>query len=152
MNKETAEKRLTELINGSPKNIKLGKKDWKITPLKTGTKWLICQEAQMIDENCKDADSIIVEMGKSLPTVVKCIALLLLNDKEKINNNLDELVDVLTWSDLKPEEVTFLFESVFQMLDISFFFHITDNLKMLLRETTKIKNQRLSQLEQSGVK
>ena len=141
---------LNDIINNSAKNITIGKRDWKITALKMGTKWKICEEARTIDENSEGTDGIIVEMSKSIPTVVKCIALVLLNDKERINNELDELCDILTWSDIETNDFLYLFEMIFQMLDMSFFFHITNNLKMLLQETMKIKNQNSSPLVQNG--
>ena len=145
-----AQDRLIELMNDSPRLVKLAGTEWEIHALKPGTKWLITEEAVKIakkeDMSMKD---VFVSVSQNMPSVVRILTLALLNDKERIDRDYQAVYDTLMWESDDKDWANLLFE-VFSMLDVGFFFQIMQSTQIfremtLKRKMMKAEREQLSQ-------
>ena len=118
--------RLAEIMNDTPRKIKLGDKEYKITALKAGTQWLVAQEACKIAKADESFSDIIKKFAESIPSVVRVLCLIILNDKDKIEGQeYQDLYDTIFWEVPRNEWILVLVECL-QMLDLTSFFQLTD--------------------------
>lgn len=109
--------RLTEIMNDSPRTIKLGRRTFKVKPLRMGTEWLIAQEACKIAKNADTFSDIMKRFAENIPSVVRVICLMILNDKKKIEGKeYQDLHDYIMWETQKHEWMGVVMECL-QMLD-----------------------------------
>lgn len=126
--------RLAEIMNDTPRTIKLGNKEYQIKALRAGTQWLIAQEACKIAKADESFSDIIKKFAESIPSVVKVLCLIILNDKEKIEGKeYQDLYDEIFWEVPRNEWIGVLVECL-QMLDLTAFFSLTaaiDNFRQM---------------------
>lgn len=153
---DEAMERLVDVMNDTPTLVTLANAEWEITALKPAVQHLIAKEACTIHkvENASFGD-VLLGFNGNLPSVVRIITLALLNDKERIEKEYDKVYDTLMWESEIKDWGKLLFE-VLNLIDVGFFFQITDATQMfrqmsLARKTTMEEAKRLS-LEQNGGK
>lgn len=137
---DEAMERLAKIMNDSPTLLKLRGTEWEIRGLKPGTQWKIAEEACKIvkNENMAMGD-VIKQFAVNMPAVAKVIALALLNDKEKIEHDLQRVYDALLWGDYELRDwATILFE-ILGMIDVDFFLASTDAVKTIRTMTLERK-------------
>ena len=87
--------------------------------------------------------------------MVRFVTLALLNDKKRIEEEYDRVYDTLMWESNPSEWATLLYE-VLQLIDVGFFFQITDVVEtfrqIVLQKKTMMNEQLSSYREQHGVK
>lgn len=153
---DEAMERLIDVMNDTPTIVKLANADWEITALKPAVKHLIAKEACEINKVEKATfEDIIKCFAINLPSVVRIITLALLNDKERIETDYQRVYDTILWESQEKEWGTLLYE-VLNMIDVGFFFQITELIEMfrqmsLSRKMTMEERKQLSP-EQNGVK
>lgn len=145
-----AQERLAQIMNDSPTLVKLAGTEWRITALKPAVKMMIAEEAVKIakveDKSMKD---IFIAVSREMPSVVRILTLALLNDRERIDNEYDQVYSTLMWQSDEKDWAQLLFE-VFRLLDVGFFFQITQSTQ-IFREMTlsrKMKKKEQEQLSQ----
>ena len=158
MNATQAMERLAEVMNNTPRTIKLGDKEWKITALKPGTQMLIASEAVQIQKaESANYSDVIKQFAVNTPAVVRVITLAILNDKEKIYDEVEyrRMYETIMWDTNPSDWITALVE-VLQMLSLDFFFDSTSVIAMLrdmaLERKMTRKEQRQSLAAQNGGK
>lgn len=137
-----AQARLAEILTDSTREITLGGKVYKIRALRPGTQWLIAQESCKIAKNEEgNFTDLITKFASNIPSVVRCITLAILNDKQKIESDeYQAMYDTIMWETQQHEWIGVLVE-VLQMLDIQFFFRCTETIEMIRAMTLTKKNQ-----------
>ena len=137
-----AQARLAEILTDSTREIALGGKAYKIRALRPGTQWLIAQESCKIAKNEEgNFTDLITKFASNIPSVVRCIALAILNDKQKIESDeYQAMYDTIMWETKQHEWIGVLAE-VLQMLDMQFFFRCTETIEMIRAMTLTKKNQ-----------
>lgn len=153
---DEAMERLVDVMNNTPTLVKLAGVDWAVTALKPAVQNLIAKEACTINkvENASMGD-VLKSFDGNLPSVARIITLALLNDKERIAKDYDKVYDTIMWESEIHDWAKLLFE-VLNLLDVSFFFQITDATQTLRqmslqRKTTMEEAKKLSPV-QSGDK
>lgn len=153
---DEAMERLVDVMNDTPTLVKLAEKEWEITALKPAVQNLIAKEACTIVKVEKASmGDILKSFDGNLPSVVRIITLALLNDKERIEKDYDKVYDTIMWESEMKDWGRLLYE-VLNLIDVGFFFQITDATQMfrqmsLQRKTTMEEAKKLS-LEQNGGK
>lgn len=143
-----AQERLSEIMNDEPRTIKVGKKDYKMYALRMGTQWLIAEEAVKIvkAENAAIGD-VLKQFSVNIPSVVRCITLAILNDKDKIfkdertreyTDEYQAMYDTIMWESDSSEWMGILLE-VLNMVNVEVFFYTTDAVQMIREMTLKKK-------------
>lgn len=118
--------RLAEIMNDSPRTIKLGEREFEIRALRAGTQWLVAQEACKIAKTGESFTDIIKQFAVNIPVVVRVLCLIILNDKDKIEGKeYEDLHDYIFWEVPRQEWIGVLVECL-QMLDLQGFFVLTD--------------------------
>lgn len=146
-----AQEKLSAVMTDKPKEIKVGNKTCYINALRMGTQWLISEEAVKIVkvENANMGD-ILAQFKVNIPSVIHCITLAILNDKDKIFKNqrrreyTDEyysMYEDIMWKSDRAEWMNILFE-VMNMIDVEVFFYTTDAIQMIREMTLKRKMMR----------
>lgn len=137
-----AQERLAEILTDSTREITLGSKAYKIRALRPGTQWLIAQESCKIAKNEEgNFTDLITKFASNIPSVVRCITLAILNDKQKIESDeYQAMYDTIMWETQQHEWIGVLVE-VLQMLDMQFFFRCTEAIEMIRAMTLTKKNQ-----------
>jgi hypothetical protein len=135
INDVDAQLRLAQIMNDTPKKIKLGERTFEIRALKPGTQHLIAEEAAKIAKAGESFTDIIQQFAKQVPSVIRCITLAVLNDKQKIyGKEYQDMYDYIEFETNQREWLMVLVE-VLQMLDLNFFFQTTSQID-LFREIT----------------
>lgn len=117
--------RLAEIMNDTPRKIKLGEREFEIKALRAGTQWLVAQEACKIAKADESFGDIIRKFAESIPAVVRVLCLIILNDKEKIyGKEYEDLHDYIFWEVPRNEWIGVLVECL-QMLNLESFFQTT---------------------------
>lgn len=126
-----AQERLAEILSDSPRLVSLNGTEWEIRALRMGTQYLIAQEVIKINkvENATYGD-IVKQFAVNIPSMLKILTLVLLNDKKKIfrdgdeTNGFSELYEAtyntLAWECNVSEFGNIFLESL-QLLDVGFF-------------------------------
>lgn len=139
----SAQLRLAEILNDTPRTIKLGDREFKIKALRPGVQWLLAEEACKIAKNGESFMDLIKQFAVNAPAIAKCICLAILNDKDKINGKeYQDLYDFIAW-ETDPSEWIGVLVEVLQMLDISFFFtslSVVDNFRQTMKKKTDIRS------------
>ena len=126
-----AQQRLAEIMNDTPHLVNLAGTPFAVTRLKNGTQTLICEEACKVvkNENAVFGD-VMKSFAVNMPSIVKVLALAVLNDKKRIYKDGDPTkgfsdeyqatCDTFMW-EVGDEALGNLLYEVFSMLDINFF-------------------------------
>ena len=134
--------RLAEVMNDSARTIVLGGKEYKIKALRCGTQWLVAQEACKIAKAGETFTDIIKHFAANIPSIVRVLCLIILNDKEKIEGKeYQDLYDTLIWEVPEKEWIGVLVECL-QLLDLEFFFLLTETIDNFRQMTMTKKPQR----------
>jgi hypothetical protein len=138
INELDAQLRLAEVMNNTPREIKFGKKKFKLTALKPGTQYLIAEEAAKLAKAGDSFEDVIKRFAVSVPAVIRCLTLAILNDKDKINGKeYQDMYDYIQW-ETDPKQWLRVLIDVLQMLDLSFFFTTLEQID-LFRQMTLTK-------------
>lgn len=135
-----AQTRLAEILNDVTHEIKLGKKTYEIRALRTGTQWLIAEECCKIAKNEEmSMTDLVKQFATSVPSVVRCLTLAILNDKEKIydKDTFKALYEEIMWETPQTDWLKVLVE-VLQMINLDFFFRASTAV-MTFKELTLAK-------------
>lgn len=144
-----AQERLVEILNDSPHLVSLAGTPYEVTTLKFGTQYLVAHEVIKINkvENANYGD-VVKQFAVNIPSLVKVIALCLLNDKHRIfkdgnerlgmSEEYESLYDTLMWEGNIKEYGELLLECL-RMLDISCFFQTLDILSVFKMAITGMK-------------
>ena len=153
---DDALERLARLMNDSPTRKKLHGTEWEIHALKPGAQWLIAEEAcKIVKQDNMAMGDVIKQFAINMPAVCRCLAIALLNDKEKIYGEEYQLVyDTLMWGDYEMKDwATLLFEIV-SLVDINFFFASTGAIQtvrgILNRKTTTAERTSYPPVQNGG--
>ena len=142
----SAQERLAEILNDSPRLVSLNGTEWEIRALRMGTQYLIAQEVIKINkiENANFGD-VVKQFAISIPSILKILTLALLNDKKKIFKNGDEkegfselyysTYNTLDWECEVSEFGNILIETL-QLLDVGFFVESSRIVEMFKTATT----------------
>lgn len=132
--------RLAKVMNDSPTLIKLGKTEFSITALKPGTQWLIAEESCSILKAEKgNMTDVIKQFSLNIPSVVKILTLAILNDKDKIfedvknkkfSDEYHSVYDTIMW-ETNPDNWMSLLVEVMNMLSLEYFFQTTNAIAMI---------------------
>ena len=159
-----AQERLAAIANDSTKTIKLMGMEYKITALRPAVQWLIAEEAVNIlkAENSSMGD-VLKQFAHNQPAVIKCIALAICNDKNKIfsdyrnkvySNYFVKFLEDIEWESDSNEWIAIL-ANILSLIDIEVFFYTTEVIGIVRKTMTQKKmtmeEAKLFQQGQSGV-
>ena len=153
---DEAMEKLARVMTNAPTTAKLAGIGWKITALKPAVQWEIAKIACDVrrEEKATFGD-VLKGFSANLPSVVRVVTLALLNDKKRIDEEYDAVYDTLMWES-KPSEWAKLLYEILEMIDVGFFFQITDAVEMfrqIVLQKKTMMNERLSSYqEQHGAK
>ena len=153
---DEAMEKLARVMTDAPTIAKLAGVDWKITALKPAVQWEIAKIACDVrrEEKATFGD-VLKGFSANLPSVVRVVTLALLNDKKRIDEEYDAVYDTLMWES-KPSEWAKLLYEILEMIDVGFFFQITDaveTFRQIVLQKKTMMNERLSSYqEQHGAK
>lgn len=143
-----AQQRLAEIMNNTPHLVNFNDTVFAVTRLKNGTQYLICEEAVKVvkGENMAFGD-VMKQMAVNLPSIMKVITLALLNDKNRIYVNGDNLqgfsdeynatYNTLMWEVTNNEGIITILMEVLQMIDVSFFLTSSEVVKTMRQMMTR---------------
>lgn len=152
-----SQEKLVRIMNDTPTVAKFNGTVWEIHGLRPAVQWKIAEEAVNIvkKENATMGD-VIKQFAVSLPSVVKVITYALLNDKERIENEFDATYNAIMWGTSTSKDWAILLTEIIGMIDVSFFFQVTDAIQtirtMLLDRKTTMEEQKLLLQGQLGGK
>mgnify|MGYP006976592732 CR=1 FL=1 len=141
-----AQERLAEILSDSPRLVSLNGTEWEVKALRMGTQYLIAQEVIKINkvENATYGD-VVKQFAVNIPSMLKILTLVLLNDKKKIFKNGDEgagfseqyeaTYNTLAW-ECNVNEFGNIFLESLQLLDIGFFMESCRIVEMFKVATT----------------
>lgn len=117
---DEAQLRLAEIWANTPKWEDFNGTKYEVTPLKWGTLQLVAVEICKNKIESKDITTVIKHMATNIESVVRCITLILLNDKDRIKNEYDQIYDFVMW-ETNPQNCIKLFETMFDLLQTNFY-------------------------------
>ena len=85
---DEAQLRLAEIWANTPKWEDFNGTKYEVTPLKWGTLRLVSAEICKNKIESKDIATVIQHMSTNIESVVRCITLILLNDKQRIKRRI----------------------------------------------------------------
>lgn len=141
-----AQERLAEILSDSPRLVSLNGSDWEVRALRMGTQYLIAQEVIKINkvENATYGD-IVKQFAVNIPSMLKILTFVLLNDKKKIFVDGDETAgfsdlykatyNTLEW-ECNVNEFGNIFLESLQLLDVGFFMESCRIVEMFRIATT----------------
>lgn len=131
---------LAQALNDSPISITIAGETYNITGLKMGAQALIAEESCRIQKNQEgNLNDIIRQFAVCVPSVIKCLAIAVLNDKDRIFSDYarreysDEyraLCEKLEWES-DPSEWLNILVKVIGRLDLGFFFNGIERMTVL---------------------
>lgn len=152
MSELDAQLRLAQIMNDSPIEITVGGEKRYITALKPAVATMIAEESAKIQKaQSGNMVDIMKQYAICLPSVIKCLTLAILNDKDRIYSDyrkreLSEeyytIYEQIEWESRHEEWLGVLLE-VLNLLNFDFFFHTTaviDNFRQMIL-TKKIHAQ-----------
>lgn len=153
---DDAMERLIAVMTNKPTIVKLANIGWPVTALKPAVQWRIAQKACDIHKVEKATfGDVIKGFSTNLPAIVEVVTVALLNDKKRIEEEYDKVYDTLMWES-KPEEWGTLLYQIFNLMDVSFFFQITQTIDLfrqtVLQKKMKMEEQKLLLRRQNGEK
>lgn len=139
--------RLVQIMTDSPSLVKLANQGWEVRALKPAVQWEIAKCACEVNKVEKATfGDILSGLAGNLPNMVRIVTLALLNDKERIKNEYDNVYDTLMWESNPSEWANLLFE-ILNLMDVNFFFAITQTIEtfrtMTLARKKTMKEQKL---------
>lgn len=139
--------RLIRVMTDAPSLIKLADIGWDVRALKPAVQWEIAKCACEVNKVEKATfGDILSGLAGNLPNMVRIVTLALLNDKERIKNEYDNVYDTLMWESNPSEWANLLFE-ILNLMDVNFFFAITQTIEtfrtMTLERKKTMKEQKL---------
>lgn len=136
---DEAMERLVQVMTDAPSLVKLANAGWEVRALKPAVQWEIAKIACEVHkvENATYGD-VIKGFSTNLPAIVRVITLALLNDKERIENEYEQVYDTLMWESKPSEWAGVLFE-ILNLQDISFFLQITQVVEIFRQSTLQMK-------------
>lgn len=145
---DEAMEKLARVMTDAPTLVKLAGAGWEVKALRPAVQWEIAKIACEIHnvENATYGD-VLKGFAINLPAVCRVIALALLNDKERIENEYDAIYDMLFWESNPSEWATLLLE-ILNLQDIGFFLQITQ-VTEIFRQTTLQKKKTMEELKHS---
>lgn len=136
--------RLAQILNDSPKILKLGEREFAVKPLRMGSQWLIAEESCKIAKADESFTDMVKRFASNIPSVIRCICIAILNDKEKIEGKeYQDLYDFIQW-ETNPSEWIGILVDVLQMLDYGFFTTSCEVIHSLRQNLTKKHQQQSS--------
>ena len=144
---DDAMEKLAKVMTNEPTLVKLADIGWEVTALKPAVQWEIAKLACGVHKVEKASfGDILTSLSGNLPDMVKIVTFALLNDKERIKNEFDEVYDTLMWESNPSEWATLLFE-ILNLMDVNFFFAITQTIEtfrtMTLTRKKTMEEQKL---------
>lgn len=150
-----SQERLAEILNDSPRLVKLNGTEWEIRALRMGTQWLIAKKCiEVAKVESANFGDIVKQFAVNIPAVLDVLTLALLNDRNKIfkdgneRNGYSDLYEA-TFNTLKwecnVEDFGNIFLEILQMIDVSFFMESCRILEIFRESTMARKNQTLEQ-------
>lgn len=144
---DDAMEKLAKVMTNEPTLVKLADIGWEVTALKPAVQWEIAKLACGVHKVEKASfGDILTSLSGNLPDMVKIVTYALLNDKERIKNEFDEVYDTLMWESNPSEWATLLFE-ILNLMDVNFFFAITQTIEtfrtMTLTRKKTMEEQKL---------
>lgn len=143
-----AQEKLSDIMTDKPKEIRVGKKTYLINALRMGTQWLIAEEAvNIVKAESANMGDVLKQFAINIPSVVKCLVLAILNDKNAIFDDMrtrqytkkfHALYDDIMWESNRNEWMNTLLE-VMNMIDVEVFFYTTDAIQIVREMTLKKK-------------
>ena len=141
----SAQERLAEILNDSPRKVSLNGSEWEIKALRMGTQWLIAQKIVEVNKSeSATFGDIIKQFVVNIPALLDVLTFALLNDRYKIYEDGDNSKgfsdlyyatrDTLEW-DCDVSQFPMLLLEVFQMIDTSFFLESHRMLQMFVDAT-----------------
>lgn len=143
-----AQAKLAEIMNDTPHKVSLEGTQYALTRLKKGTEMLICEEAIKVakGENMAFGD-IMKQLATNTPSIMKIIALAMLNDKKRIFKDGDEskgfsdefeaTYNTLMWDVTDDYGIIEILTEILNMLDIRFFLTSSEVVKNLRNSMTR---------------
>lgn len=136
--------RLAQILNDTPKMIKLGGREFPLRPLRMGAQWLIAEESCKIAKADESFTDIVKRFASNSPAVIRCICIAILNDKNKIEGDeYQNLYDFIQW-ETNPSEWIGILVEILQMLDYATFCFGCEVIHSLQKNLTKIHQQQSS--------
>jgi hypothetical protein len=144
---DDAMEKLAKVMTNEPTLVKLADIGWEVTALKPAVQWEIAKLACGVHKVEKASfGDILTSLSGNLPDMAKIVTFALLNDKERIKNEFDEVYDTLMWESNPSEWATLLFE-ILNLMDVNFFFAITQTIEtfrtMTLTRKKTMEEQKL---------
>jgi hypothetical protein len=144
---DDAMEKLAKVMTNEPTLVKLADIGWEVTALKPAVQWEIAKLACGVHKVEKASfGDILTSLSGNLPDMVKIVTFALLNDKERIKNEFEEVYDTLMWESNPSEWATLLFE-ILNLMDVNFFFAITQTIEtfrtMTLTRKKTMEEQKL---------
>lgn len=144
---DDAMERLVKVMTNEPTLVKLADIGWEVTALKPAVQWEIAKCACGVNKVEKATfGDILSGLAGNLPNMVRIVTLALLNDKERIKNEYDNVYDTLMWESNPSEWANLLFE-ILNLMDVNFFFAIMQTIEtfrtMTLERKKTMKEQKL---------
>lgn len=141
---------LASVMNDTPTQLQIGDDTYPIRALRIGTQALIAEETCKIQRNEEgNLEDIIRQFAVSIPSVVHCLTLAVLNDKDKIfkdsvrreySDEYHEMYDRIMWESDRTQWLDILVEVV-RKLNIDFFFRSIESLTLIREMMLTRKNQ-----------
>lgn len=153
---DEAMEKLARVMTNAPSIVKLAGIGWEVSALKPAVQWEIAKlSCDVKREDKATFGDVLKGLSTNLPSIVRIVTLALLNDKKRIEEEYDKVYDTLMWESNPSEWANLLYE-ILQLIDVSFFFQITDVVEMfrqlVLQKRTMMDEQLSSYQEQRGVK
>ena len=132
---DDAMERLVRVMTDSPTLVRLAGAGWEVRALKPAVQWEIAKLACGVIkvENASYGD-VLKGLAGNIPDMAKVITYALLNDKRRIEEEFDTVYDTLMWEGKPSEWAGVLFE-ILNLMDVNFFFAITQTIDVF-RQTT----------------
>ena len=149
---DEAQNRLAEILADQPTIIKFAGTEWEIYALRMGTQYLMAHEiCELSRKEHATYEDALQGVENAIPTIVKVITLVLLNDKNKIFQNGDQkqgfsklfkrTCDTVEWS-ASREDMANLFGECLSLIDVSFFMEALGMLQIFRASVTEKKRTR----------
>lgn len=128
---------LAQILNDTPKIIKLGGREFPLKPLRYGAQWLIAEESCKIAKADETFTDIVNRFAANGNAVIRCICIAILNDKDKIEGKeYQDLWDFIRW-ETNPSEWMAILVEILQMLDYATFCFGCEVIHSLRQSLTK---------------
>lgn len=135
-----AELKQAEVLLNSPTKITIGGKDYMITAMCPWVSWRLSASINSVQRAEATIDSLIGALANNIPVLAEVIAIAILNDKQRIETELEDLKmelllskDYYCWMDA--------IKIIFEKIDFGFFFLITKQIEQLSTMATKMTKE-----------